>query len=374
MLTSLLNNQTKSFLTIAATALALTACGQGQEQNSAEGAESNQSSGDTQASTGGEKYDRNQIRIVGSSTVYPFSSYVAEEMGATTDFRTPVVESTGSGGGFKLFCSGAAEDTPDFTNASRPMKSSELKMCQDNGVDDITQIMVGYDGIVIGQKAGEPPLDLSREQLTKAVAAKVPQDGELVDNPYNKWSDIDPSLPDHEILIYGPPTSSGTRDAFEELVVEHGAENIDGYNGEKPSIRQDGKFVPSGENDNLIVQKLSQNATAVGIFGYSFLEENRGKIQAAKVDGIEPKRELISSGEYPVSRSLFFYAKNAHVGRIDGMEEYVDLFLSDQMASDRGALKSLGLISLPPEELEAMRDNWKNRKQVTADSLKAEHG
>ena len=170
------------------------------------------------------------------------------------------------------------------------------------------------------------------------------------------------------------PSTSGTRDAFEELVIEQGVEHIDGYNGEKPSIRQDGKFVPSGENDNLIVQKLAQNANAVGIFGYSFLEENRNKIQAAKVDGVEPKRELISSGEYPISRSLFFYTKNAHVGRIDGMEQYVDLFLSDQMASDRGALKSLGLISLPPEELEGMREKWKNRDKVTAESLKSEHG
>ncbi|MES1952279.1 phosphate binding protein [Salinisphaera sp. S4-8] len=371
MRTSLFSNSPKSFLTIAVTALALTACGQGEQSNDDQ---ASQGASDSQAQAGAEKYDRSQIRIVGSSTVYPFSSYVAEELGATTDLRTPVVESTGSGGGFKLFCEGASEDTPDFTNASRPMKASELKMCQDNGVDDITQIMVGYDGIVIGQKAGEPDLDLSREQLTKAVAAKVPQDGQLVDNPYNKWSDIDPSLPDHEILIYGPPTSSGTRDAFEELVMEHGAENIDGYDGNKPAVRQDGKFVPSGENDNLIVQKLAQNGNAVGIFGYSFLEENRGKIQAAKVDGVEPKRELISSGEYPVSRSLFFYAKNAHVGRIDGMDDYVKLFLSDQMASDRGALKSLGLISLPPEELEAMREKWKNREQVTAESLKAEHG
>ena len=261
-----------------------------------------------------------------------------------------------------------------MTNASRPMKASELKMCQDNGVEDVTQIMVGYDGIVVGRKAGEPALDLSREQLTKAVAAQVPQDGQLVDNPYTKWSDIDASLPDTEILVYGPPTSSGTRDAFEELVIEHGAENIDGYNGEKPAIRQDGKFVPSGENDNLIVQKLAQNANAIGIFGYSFLEENRDKIQAAKIDGVEPKRALISSGEYPISRSLFFYTKNAHVDKIGGMNEYVTLFLSDQMASDRGALKKLGLISLPPEDLEQIRENWKNKEKVTEASLKGSHG
>jgi phosphate transport system substrate-binding protein len=370
MLTTLFTNRPKALLAVTAAALALTACGQDNGSQNANGDAASGSADQAQA----EQFDRAQIRIVGSSTVYPFSSYVAEEMGATTDFRTPVVESTGSGGGFKLFCSGVSEDTPDFTNASRPMKASELQMCQDNGVEDITQIMVGYDGIVVGQKAGEPPLDLSREQLTQAVAAKVPQDGQLVDNPYNKWSDIDPSLPDYDILVYGPPTSSGTRDAFEELVIEHGAENIEGYNGEKPTIRQDGKFVPSGENDNLIVQKLAQNAHAVGIFGYSFLEENRDKIQAANVDGVEPKRELISSGEYPISRSLFFYVKNAHVERMPGMDEYVSLFLSDQMASDRGALKKLGLISLPPEELEQMRSNWENREQVTAESLASEHG
>lgn len=338
--------------------LALAACGQGNGQ------------GDLQSAG----YDRSQIRIVGSSTVYPFSSYVAEELGATTDMSTPVVESTGSGGGFKLFCSGVGENTPDFTNASRPMKASELEMCQNNGVDDITEIVVGYDGIVVGQKAGEPPLNLSREQLTLAVAARVPQDGKLVDNPYRKWSDIDPSLPDHRILVYGPPTSSGTRDAFEELVVGHAAKNIDGYNGEAPTIRQDGRFVPSGENDNLIVQKLAQNPNAVGIFGYSFLEENRGKIQAVKIDGVEPERKLISSGEYPISRSLFFYSKNAHVDKIAGMNEYVTLFLSDQMASPRGVLKTLGLISLPAEQLTGMRENWTNRKQVTADTLSSEHG
>lgn len=370
MLTSLFSNQTRSLLTIAVTAFALTACGQGEQQNTDQAGQSSNGS-DSQAQNGGEKYDRGQIRIVGSSTVYPFSSYVAEEMGATTDMRTPVVESTGSGGGFKLFCSGVTEDTPDFTNASRPMKASELKMCQDNGVDDITQIMVGYDGIVIGQKLDEPALDLSREQLTKAVAAQVPQDGQLVDNPYNKWSDIDPSLPDHEILVYGPPTSSGTRDAFEELVIEHGAENIDGYNGEKPSIRQDGKFVPSGENDNLIVQKLAQNKDAFGVFGFSYLEENRDKIQGAKIDGVEPERDLISSGEYPVSRSLFFYTKNAHVDQVEGMEQYVDMFLSDQMASDRGYLKNLGLIPLPEDRLKAERSEWESRAKLKASDLES---
>ena len=311
-----------------------------------------------------------QIRVVGSSTVYPFSSYVAEELGATSDIRTPVVESTGSGGGMKLFCGGVGDNTPDITNASRRMKPSEFKMCQDNGVTDITENVVGFDGIVVAQSKQDDAIDLSREQITLAVAAKVPQDGKLVDNPYTKWSDIDSSLPDREILIYGPPTSSGTRDAFEELVMEHGSENIDGYGEAYTTIRQDGKYVPSGENDNLIVQKLAQNKDAFGVFGFSYLEENRDKIQGAKVDGVEPERDLISSGEYPVSRSLFFYTKNAHIEKVKGMEDYVDMFLSDQMVSDRGYLKNLGLIPLPADRLKAERSEWESRAKLKASDLK----
>jgi len=311
-----------------------------------------------------------QIRIVGSSTVYPFSSYVAEELGATSDIRTPVVESTGSGGGMKLFCGGVGDNTPDITNASRRMKPSEFQMCQDNGVTDITENVVGFDGIVVAQSKQDDAIDLSREQITLAVAAKVPQDGKLVDNPYTKWSDIDSSLPDREILIYGPPTSSGTRDAFEELVMEHGSENIDGYGEAYTTIRQDGKYVPSGENDNLIVQKLAQNKDAFGVFGFSYLEENRDKIQGAKVDGVEPERDLISSGEYPVSRSLFFYTKNAHIEKVKGMEDYVDMFLSDQMVSDRGYLKNLGLIPLPADRLKAERSEWESRAKLKASDLK----
>jgi len=310
-----------------------------------------------------------QIRIVGSSTVYPFSSYVAEELGATSDYRTPVVESTGSGGGFKLFCAGVGDDTPDITNASRRMKPSELKMCHDNDVTQITENIVGYDGIVFAQSMQDDAIDLSREQVTLAVAAKVPQDGKLVDNPYTRWSQIDSALPDRDILIYGPPTSSGTRDAFEELVMEHGSENIDGYDEAYTTIRQDGKYVPSGENDNLIVQKLAQNPDAFGIFGYSYLEENRDKIQGAKIDGVEPERELISSGEYPVSRSLFFYTKNAHVDKVGGMSDYVDMFLSEQMVGDRGYLKRLGLIPLPAQDLETQRSEWDARANVSSSDL-----
>ena len=313
--------------------------------------------------------ERSQIRIVGSSTVYPFSSYVAEEFGATTGNPTPVVESTGSGGGMKLFCAGVDLDTPDITNASRRMKTSEYQRCVDNGVDHITEFKIGFDGIVIAQAKENPVINLTREQITLAVAARVPQGGELVDNPYTKWSDIDSSLPDRKIVIYGPPTTSGTRDAFEELVMEAVTEDM-GYGEEYTNIRQDGAYIDSGENDNLIVQKIGQNRDAFGIFGYSFLEENRNRIRAAAVDGVEPKPEKISSGEYPVSRSLFFYTKNKHFGKVAAMEDYVDMFLSEMMIGPSGLLKDLGLIALPDAERADIRERFEARRKLKLADLK----
>ena len=300
---------------------------------------------------------RDQIRIVGSSTVYPFASYVAEEFGATTTYPTPVIESTGSGGGMKLFCAGAGMDTPDITNASRQMKVKEYKMCQENGVKDITEVVIGYDGIAIAYKMSGQQINLTREQITLAVAAEVPQGGKLVKNPYTKWSQIDSSLPNTKILIYGPPPTSGTRDAFEELVMEAGSENIAGYGGAYTKIRQDGVYVPAGENDNLIVQKLLNEPEAFGIFGYSFLEENSDRLQGALVDGVAPEPAAISSGEYPVSRSLFFYIKHAHLGKTAGVEDYVDMFVNEKMIGPMGYLKRIGLISLP----EQMRDEMRKR-------------
>jgi len=307
--------------------------------------------------------ERDQIRIVGSSTVYPFSSYVAEEFGATTGNPTPVVESTGSGGGMKLFCAGVRLNTPDITNASRRMKTSEYERCRDNGVKDITEFKIGFDGIVMAQAKDNPATNLSREQITLAVAAKVPQGDKLVDNPYKRWSDIDPSLPDREIVIYGPPTTSGTRDAFEELVMEAVTEDM-GYGEEYTDIRQDGAYIDSGENDNLIVQKIEQNKAAFGVFGYGFLEENRGKIQAATIDGVEPEPAKISSGEYPVSRSLFFYTKNDHFGKVAGMEAFVQMFLSDFMIGSSGLLKDLGLIPLPESARADIRERFEDRRQL----------
>jgi phosphate transport system substrate-binding protein len=315
---------------------------------------------------------RDQIRIVGSSTVYPFASYVVEEFGATTEHPTPVIESTGSGGGLKLFCAGNGMDTPDITNASRAIKVSEFKRCRDNGVTDITQAIIGYDGIVLANAKGAQDFELTREQILLAVAAEVPQDGKLVKNPYEHWDDIDASLPHQEITLYGPPTTSGTRDAFEELVMEAASEEMAGYGGGYTKIRQDGAFVPAGENDNLIVKKVMQNKNALGIFGYSFLEENQDRIQAATVDGVAPEPEAISSGEYPVSRSLFFYVKNSHRGKVPGIDEYVNLFLSEKMIGDLGYLKDLGLIPLPKEQRQKQRQIVENHRKLTLEQVKAQ--
>jgi len=319
------------------------------------------------ASDGGDveiSKDREAITIVGSSTVYPFASYVVEEFGVTTQYPTPVIESTGSGGGLKLFCGGDGMDTPDITNASRPMKVSEFERCQDNGVDDITRAVIGSDGIVIANSVKGERFELTLEELTRAVAAEVPQDGELVDNPNEYWDDIDSSLPHEEIKVYGPPTTSGTRDAFEEMVMEAASEEV-GYDGAYSKIRQDGAYVPAGENDNLIVQKLTRDTEALGVFGYSFLDANRDRIQAARINGVEPTPEAISAGDYPISRSLFFYIKNGHAGEVAGLYEYVELFLSEQMIGDMGYLKEEGLIPLPAEQREEMRKAVLSKERLT---------
>ena len=313
---------------------------------------------------------REQIRIVGSSTVYPFSSYVAEDFGATTDHPTPVVESTGSGGGMKLFCQGTGMETPDITNASRAMKPSEYRRCQNNGVTDITELMVGFDGIVLANHVDAPRFELTREQITLAVAAEVPEDGQLVKNPNQYWDDISADLPHKEIRIYGPPTTSGTRDAFEELVMEAATEAMAGYGGEYTKIRQDGAYVPAGENDNLIVQKLTQDRGALGIFGYGFLEENTRRVQASLIEGVAPEPDTISSGEYPVSRSLYFYVKHAHLGKVPGMETYVNHFLAENMIGELGFLKEQGLIPLPTAKRDAMRARVADWQPLTRSDLK----
>jgi phosphate transport system substrate-binding protein len=336
------------------------------------------------ASTANIAHARDQVRIVGSSTVYPFSSSVAEEFGATTKHPTPVVESTGSGGGMKLFCKGNGLDTPDITNASRRMKAKEFKMCQENGVTDITEAVIGFDGIAIAQNKSNKPLELSKKHLLLAVAEEVPsKDGKsLIRNPYKKWSDIDSSLPDREIIIYGPPTSSGTRDAFEDMIMKGQTKKMDvytslykkdkvKYKGYKKyhKVRQDGIYVPSGENDNLIVQKLSKNPAAIGIFGYSFLIENDDKVAAAKINGVFPTPETISNGEYPISRSLFFYIKNSHRKDVPAIDGYTEMFMKEDMIGPDGILGEIGLIALPDERREAIRGSVAKHTKLTLDDL-----
>lgn len=317
---------------------------------------------------------RDQIKIVGSSTVYPFTSYVAEEFKAVTGNPTPVVESTGTGGGMKLFCAGDGLDTPDFTNASRPIKADEFAICVKNGVTDITGMMVGFDGIAIAQSKSNGEFALTKEQLFLALADEVPgKDGKLMKNPYKTWNEIDAKLPNRKITVYGPPTTSGTRDSFDEMVMEAASKKFDAYGDKKgkyKAIRQDGVFVPAGENDNLIVQKLTKDTAAFGIFGYSFLEENGDKVNGATVDGIAPTSENISSGKYPISRSLFIYAKNSHRGKVKGMDEFFKLYVDDKMVGQKGVLKTIGLVPMTSDELKKVQTAVLAKTKLTEEMVK----
>jgi len=304
---------------------------------------------------------RDQIHIVGSSTVFPFSTTVAERFGRRTAFKTPVVESTGSGGGLKLFCQGTGDRTPDITNASRRIKSSEVDLCAGNGVAAIVEVQIGYDGIVLANSKKADRVQLSLEQIFRALAKEVPVDGKLVPNPYQNWSDVDPSLPNRRIEVLGPPPTSGTRDAFVEVAMEGGAkripllkalrkENKKEFKRIAHSIREDGAYIEAGENDNLIIQKLEANPSAIGIFGFSFLDQNEDKIQGTIVDGAEPTFENIADGRYAISRSLYFYLKKAHVGRVPGLEEFVSEFTSEDASGEEGYLADKGLIPLPEDD------------------------
>jgi phosphate transport system substrate-binding protein len=305
---------------------------------------------------------RDQIRIVGSSTVFPFASAVVETFGRESEYKTPVIESTGSGGGLKLFCAGIGAAHPDITNASRRIKPSEVKRCMDNGVKNVTEVKIGSDGITLANAVEAPKMELTTAQIWQALAKEVPVDGELVENPNETWSDIDSSLPDTKIEVLGPPPTSGTRDAFNELAMESGCEAFETVTslpeGEMEevclSFREDGAWVEAGENDTFIVKKLAQTPTALGIFGFSFLDQNRDKIQAASVNGFEPTVDNISEDKYPLSRSLWFYVKNAHVGVIPGVKEYVEEFTAESTWGANGYLVEKGLIPLP----EAKRENW----------------
>ncbi len=314
---------------------------------------------------------RDQIRIVGSSTVFPFSTAVAERFGRNTDFKTPVVESTGSGGGLKLFCSGAGQDTPDIANASRRIKASEVELCAQNGVADIVEVKIGYDGIVLANSNSSAQLDVSLRDIFLALAKNVPDGhGATMPNPYITWQDVNAVLPDVKIEVLGPPPTSGTRDAFAELALEGGCKTFDWIaalkGSDKPAfkalchtIREDGAYIEAGENDNLIVQKLNANPSAFGVFGFSFLDQNSDSIQGSIVNGVAPEFEEISSGNYPISRSLYFYVKASHVGDITGMEEFLSEFANDRAWGPDGYLADKGMIPMSDAE----RIEWATRAE-----------
>ncbi|WP_372966668.1 substrate-binding domain-containing protein [Marinobacter sp.] len=323
---------------------------------------------------------RDTVNIVGSSTVYPFATVVAERFGRNTDFPTPKLESTGSGGGLKLFCAGIGTEHPDITNASRRMKKSEFEMCQKNGVKDITEVKIGADGIVIANSKEAEQMDLSLRQVFLALAKEVPDPkggDKLVANPYQKWSDIDSSLPNKEISVMGPPPTSGTRDAFVEIAMEGGCKTFGFIKAmEKKemravchSMREDGLFVEAGENDNLIVQRLAQDKDTLGIFGYSFLMENSNQIQATTINGVQPTPETIADEDYPVARSLFFYIKGAHVSVIPGIKEYAEEFTSEAAWGDNGYLVDVGLIPNPRKVRMDVARNVRKLTPMTGNEL-----
>ena len=307
---------------------------------------------------------RDYVSIVGSSTVYPFATVVAEQFGKSTKFKTPTIESTGSGGGLKLFCSGVGVDHPDITNSSRRIKQSEVDRCNENGVTDIIEVKVGYDGIVLANSKQSDVMEVSRRDIFLALAREVPNPAggeELVENPYKTWKDVNGALPDRTIVVLGPPPTSGTRDAFAELALEGGCKTFDfikamkkkdkkAYKAVCHSIREDGAYVEAGENDNLIVQKLEADPDAFGVFGFSFLDQNLDRLQGSLIDGVAPEFEAIADGGYPVSRPLYSYVKKAHIGQIPGIEGYLAEFTSDRAWGDDGYLTDKGLIPMPEEE------------------------
>lgn len=322
-----------------------------------------------------------EIKIVGSSTVFPYTQAVAEEF-AKTGGNAPTVESTGTGGGMKIFCGGIGEAHPDITGASRAMKKSEKELCDKNGVTEVTEVLLGYDGLTIANSRKGQKINVTKPQIFLALASEVPVDGKLVANPHKKWSDIDKSLPDINIVAYGPPPTSGTRDAFVELAMHEGCAELDYFKAQKKELekkayetlikdkcspmRNDGPFIEAGENDNLIVQRLDADANAIGIFGYSFLFENQDKLQALTVGGVEPTMETIASGDYGISRPLYIYLKNAHRKVIDGMEDFIKAYVSDAAMGEGGYLSERGLVVLPAAQLKEVQDAALNGKKMAA--------
>ena len=307
---------------------------------------------------------RDQIAIVGSSTVYPFATVVAEHFGKTTDFKTPKIEATGSGGGLKLFCAGLGTKTPDITNASRRIQQSEIDKCNKNDVNEIIEVKIGYDGIVLANSKKSVQMKLGLKDVFLALVKDIPNpDGSknFVPNPYKTWKQVNNALPNIKITVLGPPPTSGTRDAFAELAMEGGCQKFDwikamkrqdkkAYKTRCHSVREDGAYIEAGENDNLIVQKLKANPDALGIFGFSFLEQNMDSVQSSTIDEVAPVLETISDGSYPISRSLYFYVKKQHIDIVPGIEEYTETFISPEATGNHGYLIDRGLIPMDARE------------------------
>lgn len=306
---------------------------------------------------------RDQIMIVGSSTVFPYSQAVAEDYASMTGAKAPVVEATGTGGGMKVFCGGVGTRYPDITGASRAMKLSEHDLCTAHGVEAVTEILIGFDGLTIAHSIDGPDMALSKQQLFLALAAEVEVDGAIVSNPFRRWNEIDPALPDAAIQVFGPPPTSGTRDAFIELVMEPGCTAFlaiaalpdDTRHQVCQRMRQDGPFIEAGENDNIIVQRLDSDAGALGIFGYSFLYENTDRLKPVAVDGIAPDDETIASGQYALARPLYLYVKNAHRGVIPGLNDFLAAYVAEESIGPDGYLPQRGLIPLPDVERARVR-------------------
>jgi phosphate transport system substrate-binding protein len=306
---------------------------------------------------------RDQIRLVGSSTVFPYAQAVAEQFSRSTGLRSPVLETNGTGGGIQAFCGGLGPEHPDIANASRPMQRSEYELCRRNGVEDMTEVLIGTDGIVIARSLEGPDLALSRAQLFRALAAEVEIDGRVVPNPYRRWSEIDPALPATAIRVFGPPPSSGTRDAFVALVMHEGCRSFPAIQALDDAeraiacsrLRQDGPYIEAGEHDNVIIQRLRTDPAALGIFGYSFLFENADRLKAVSVDGVAPDEATIASGAYGVSRPLYLYIKNAHRRIIPGLDAFIAEFVSEASFGPEGYLADRGLVALPDDRRRSVR-------------------
>ena len=349
----------KQLFALAAAAALLAACGEGSDRASGQ-------AGATGAAPGGGS--ARAVWAAGSSTVFPFASRVAENFARKTGRTAPRVESLGTGGGIKAFCSGVGPGTPDIANASRPMKASEFDQCRENGVNEIIELHIGFDGVVVANARTGGVYALQLEDLYRGLAAQLPQGDGFAANPHRTWRDVRAALPADRIQVYGPPPTSGTRDAFVELALEAGAKKLpalaalqksdeDAFKQRTHALREDGGWVDAGENDNAVLQTLTRTPGSLGVFGYSFLEQNRDQVKAATIGGVEPSPATIADGSYPLARSLFVYVKKAHIGVTPGLREFTQEFLSDAAAGRGGYLQDRGLIPLPPEQLTAARQS-----------------